>query len=88
MQSTSTLATRLQGEAISAPLSSMRDLAPGRRWPHGAIKLDARSAPEDVKVLQGVEAARGQPQQAQLTDVYEPLFGLSRTQQWLYGILR
>jgi predicted transglutaminase-like cysteine proteinase len=48
----SALATRLQGESISAPLSSMRDLTAGRRWLDGVIKLDARSAPEDVKVLQ------------------------------------
>lgn len=48
----STLATRLQGEPLAAPLSSMRELVPGRRWLDGVIKLDARSSPEDVKVLQ------------------------------------
>ena len=48
----STLKTKLQGESIAAPLSSMRDLAGGRRWLDGTIKLDARSSPEDVKVLQ------------------------------------
>jgi predicted transglutaminase-like cysteine proteinase len=47
-----TLKTKLQGEPISAPLSSMRDLSGGRKWLDGTIKLDARSAPEDVKVLQ------------------------------------
>lgn len=46
------LATRLQGEPIASPLSSMRELTAGRRWLDGVIKLDARSAPEDVKVLQ------------------------------------
>lgn len=47
-----TLKSKLQGESISAPLSSMRDLAGGRKWLDGTIKLDARSSPEDVKVLQ------------------------------------
>lgn len=48
----SVLATRLQGESISAPLSSMRDLPAGSRWLDGSLKLDAHSTTDEVKVLQ------------------------------------
>lgn len=51
-ESLKALATRLRGESISAPLTSLRDVAGGKRWLDGAIRLDSRSTPEDVKVLQ------------------------------------
>ncbi len=48
----SVLATRLRGEPIARPLSSLADLPSGKRFLDGTLKLSAQSAAVDVKVLQ------------------------------------
>lgn len=48
----SALKTRLGGEAVPNPLSSLGDLAVGRRWLDGAVRIGSRSPAEEVKVLQ------------------------------------
>lgn len=48
----SALATRLGGEAVPAPLSSLGDVPAGKRWLDGAVRLGQTSTAAEVKVLQ------------------------------------
>lgn len=46
------LATKLQGESISAPLSSLDDLPAGRAWLAGTKRIGPSSPSEEIKVVQ------------------------------------
>lgn len=46
------LATKLQGEAIPAPLSSLNDLPAGRDWLAGTKRIGPQSPAEEIKVVQ------------------------------------
>ena len=48
----SALRTRLGGESVPSPLSSLNDLPAGRRWLSGATRLGPNSPTDDIKVLQ------------------------------------
>lgn len=48
----SALKTRLGGEAVPTPLSSLTELPAGRRWLDGAARIGRDSPSADVKVLQ------------------------------------
>jgi predicted transglutaminase-like cysteine proteinase len=48
----SQLASRLRGESVPAPLSSLADLPEGNRWLQGELSLSASSPAAEVKVLQ------------------------------------
>lgn len=66
----SALATRLQGEPLTRPLSSLADQPNGKRWLEGTTRLSASSSADDVKLLQralmkiGAHHAQGRAQPA------------------------
>lgn len=46
------LASKLLGESIPAPLSSLNDLPAGRQWLAGTTRIGPSSPPEEIKVVQ------------------------------------